>query len=204
MYNLRLMTNLVVALQFAAPCKSFHFCLAMGRLVFSAVAGCVLIFPQPAAAIEVMLPNVRSLGAPVDKVPLMTSSNPTVQNVEFPRRITLDIYDGKLEGMVFLFNKDVSPKDIAKTIADLQTGAHDYPEMAKYGLWAWRNEKLRYALQLSTSNESEFGAQVILVWLDRQRPVGEEAIEISDEVMRRQSTIEGRSAHPNPDAEHAK
>ena len=157
-------------------CNSFN---KMLLLVF--LAYFEFCFQGSSLMAKFALPNLEALGKPVadNCFFAIDKSSSDTSKAEYPRRVLADIYDGKIEGYVFSYSPKISLEKMAGILHKAEKDSKRYPELVQHGIWMWRNEKKRYTIQLAQSYEEGFGPQLVVVWLDRKRPIGEEAVEIT-------------------------
>jgi len=143
--------------------------------------GLIVDNPRTVQSQEMALPNLESLGKLVSKHPLVKpSSSKDNSESHYPAKIELDIFEGRIEGGVFLYPAEVKSKSLVRQLDEQEKSSKPYPDMRKFGIYMWRNENARYTIQLTDSDDEEFGAQVVIIWLDRRGGSGAEwAVEIT-------------------------
>jgi hypothetical protein len=132
----------------------------------------------------VVIPELSVVGDEVAPVRLFANSGPSPDHLqpeeaEYPRQLSLDIHRGRIEGFVASYSKTTRIEDLVAAVRKVESESKTYPQLEKFGIWGWRNEKHRYAVQVAQSDQEEFGPQLVVVWLDRKSPFGEEAVDIT-------------------------
>ena len=174
------------------PTQECHMDLAV--VLLSTVIG-TMSAPSSVIASEtrIVIPATAAFGEKVSTVPLilgphLKEEQATPPKDVFPVRLTVDIRDGRVEGLVALYPEEVELKDVVTRIRQLEADSKAYPDLEKHRIWVWRNEKERYSIQVSLSDEEGIGPQLVAIWLDRKSPPGELAVEAT------KSTIAGEAS----------
>jgi hypothetical protein len=132
----------------------------------------------------VVIPDFALAGSRPDRAQLFlncgnTRNQSPPEKAVYPRQLSLDIYGGHIVGFVAFYSRTTRIMDLVSSVRKAESESKTYPNLEEHGIWIWRNEKQRYAVQVVQSDQEGFGPQITVVWLDRKGPVGEFSVEVT-------------------------
>ena len=122
--------------------------------------------------------NFGCIGKPIGRHPLLDGNAQLKpgdpQKTLFPRKILVELEEGVVESVTLYYSSAARPRSIAEQLNKKLSNYRKYPELVEHGLWLWRSDEERIAIQMTRvdSNIDPTGeqdeVQVIVSWLDRK------------------------------------
>lgn len=111
---------------------------------------------------SIVLPNHQILGKDLGQSKLLEHPG-HAESLEYPKSVHIDLEGSVAYGIKATYSESVAFQDLLAAVNLTQKKWTRDPdgEMAQWGVTVWRNEKNRFAIQVSD-------AQVIMIWLDRR------------------------------------